>query len=399
MDLEEMERQVGYWTPEERTLIRVFLVLFGVFTLVEFVYDIIFAETLGLEFYTFLLGIGRNLVAAYAITSFILGFVFIYKFHDRGIVPIREIFKTMVQVAVVVAAFFSVLLAVDMWGVVDTGLMLSDDGDGPEMTVARTAAVLVGFGLLTFGGTLLAMTVVLVGGFGIMGMIYVFLVGGTPKLLEKMEGITRKEDTESRALMWFFTIPAALDTDVVLVDEPSPETEFPRDRFRTAVLWQIAFGMIIAIYVSLNPWLLRAFSMNQLLRFMSTAFVVLPWLVMPWFIHRRLGARFKGVNKDFHYYAAFKDRFTRLIIAGGTLMIFLKLAWETSSIDEILSAFSSYVFIMVLCILAFTFLYFNFFENDLAEEVHSRWVEHRGGPTPEVEGSGEGGDDPQVSGK
>jgi hypothetical protein len=252
--------------------------------------------------------------------------------------------------------------------------------------------VLVGFGLLTFGGTMLAMLVVLVGGFGIVGMLHTLLVGGTPKLIEKLEGITRKEDTESRALMWFFTIPAALDTDVVLVDEPSPEKEFPWDRFRTAVLWQVAFGMIIAIYVSLNPWLLRAFSMNQLLRFMSTAFVIIPWLVMPWFIHRRLNARFRGVNRDFHYYSAFKDRFTRLIIAGGTLLIFLKFAWETSSPEDILTAFSSYVFIMVLCIIAFTFIYFNFFENELASETYRRWVENRAAK-PEEGGEDEGGQD------
>jgi hypothetical protein len=406
MSLEEKERQAGYWREDELRLIRVFAALFLAFTLVEFVYDIVYAEMLGLEFYSFLLGIGRNLVTAYAITSFLLGFVFVRRFRGEGIVPVREITVTMVQVAVVVAVFFTLLLGLDIGGVFDTGLHEADGGNGPEMTGTRAATVLVGFGLLTFGGTLLAMAVVLVGGFGIMGMIHVLMAGWTPKLIGDLEGITRREDRGSRALMWFLTIPRALDTDVVLVEEPTRETAFPWDRFRSAVLWQVAFGLIIAVYVSLNPWLLRSFSMNQLFRFMSTAFVVIPWMVIPWFIHRRLRARFKGVGRDFHFYAAFKDRSTRLIIAGGTILIFVKLAWETSSVEDILIAFSSYVFIMVLCIVAFTFIYFDFFENSLAVEVHSRWRGQRskdGGEGPEApsveEDKGEEGEDPALSEK
>ncbi|NIS21081.1 MAG: hypothetical protein GWN89_14420, partial [Thermoplasmata archaeon] len=315
-----------------------------------------------LSFWVFVLGIFRNLIVAYAITSFILGIVFVWRFKGEGIVPIREITRTMGQVALVVALFFTLLFVADLSGTLETGLYDSMDDNVPEMTTARGLATAIGFFALTFGGTLLAMFAVLVGGFGIIGMIYVFLVGGTPKLIEKLEGITRREDTESKLIMWFFGIPEALDTDLVLVDEPAPETRFPWDRFRAAVLWQVAFGIILAIYVSLNPWLLREFSMGELFRFMSSAFVVLPILVLPWFIHMRLSARYKGVSKDFYFYKAFKDRFTGLIIASGTLLIFLKFAYETSSIEEILAAFSSYIFIMVLCIIAFTFIYFNFFE-------------------------------------
>ncbi len=201
-----------------------------------------------------------------------------------------------------------------------------------------------------------------------------------------MEGISRKEDWESKAIMWFFTIPGALDTDMVLADEPTKETSFPWDRFRTAVLWQVAFGIIIAIYVSLNPWLLRNFSMDQLFRFMSTAFVVVPILVIPWFIFRRLNARFKGVAKDFTLYAALKDRMTRLIITAGTLLIFIRMALESVKLEDLLFALGSYIFIMVLCIIAFTFIYFNFFENKLAGETFNRWSEARADREVDEEG-------------
>lgn len=391
MDMDELEEQIGYWRGNERTLIRVFLVLFLAITVVEFLYDLVYREMLGLSFYGVILGIGQDLVVAYAITSFVLGIVFIWAFREEGVVPLRELFGTMVQVAVVVAIFFTLMFLADLSGWAETGLYEAADDSAPYLTDDRSIVTAVGFFLLTLGGTLLAQLAILVGGFGIMGMIYVIEVGGTPRLIERMEGITGNDDVESKAIMWFFGIPGALDTDVVLVDEPVEETTFPWDRFRTAVLWQVAFGIIIGIYVSLNPWLLRTFSMDQLFRFMSTAFVVIPFLVIPWFIHRRLNARFKGVNQDFHFYKAFKDRLTGLIIAGGTLMIFLKFAWESSSIEEILTAFSSYIFIMVLCIIAFTFIYFNFFESKLAHEVHVRWAEVRA--RIEVEDGAEEGED------
>ncbi len=389
MGLDEFQEHLGHWRGNERTLIRVFLLMLAIFTLAQIGYDIWHREVLDLSFWQIMLGLGQDLVVAYALTSFILGLYFVYYFKGEGIVPLREIIKTMVQVSVVVAVFFTILLALDVGGHAETGLY--DEG-GPEMTTARYVVTVVGFLALTFGGTFVAMLAILVGGFGIMGMLYTFEVGGVPRLLHKLEGITRREDKEAKALMWFMLIPGALDTDVMLVDEPGRESVFPWDRFRTAVLWQIAFGIIIAIYVSLNPWLLRAFSVNELFRFMSTAFVVIPFIVIPWFIFRRLDARIKGVSRDFLLYASFKDRMIRLIIAGGTLLIFLRIALETYEIMDILYAITSYIFIMVLCIIAFTFVYFNFFENMLAKECYVRWLEGKDAASEDerMDGGGEG---------
>ncbi len=397
MDLDELEADIGTWRGDERTLIRVFLVLFAVIAVAQISYDYWISHTLDLSFWKISIGIGQTLVIAYAITSFILGILFVYRFQGEGIVTFREVLRTMAQVSVVVAAFFTLLLVIDIADIADTQL---HDAGGPEMTAARSLYVVGGFALLTFLGTLVAQLVVFIGGFGIIGMIYTFEVGGMPRLIRKVQGITAREDTQSKAIMWFLTIPGALDTDVVLVDEPQVETAFPWERFRTAVGWQVAFGIIIAIYVSLNPWLLRNFTLNQLFRFMSTAFVVIPIIVIPWFIHRRLNSRVKGVNRDFTLYAAMKDRIVRVIIAGGTLLIFLRLALESTDPMDLMVALTSYIFIMVLCIIAFTFIYFNFFENKLAQEVYVRWQE--GAPAEEGPGDedvveGEGGEVPSVS--
>lgn len=362
----------GLWEGSEPTLIRLFLLTFAVIAVVVLIRDVLQRDLLDLSPWRFLLGLGRVLVVAYAISSFILGFHFTSAFHREGIVPMRELVSIMVQVSIIVGAFFSLLLAMDLWGWLDTGIEPANGAYFGLPSLPVNPLLLVFFVLVTVG-TLVSMAVVLVGGFGIIGMLYTFNVGGVPRLALAIEGISRREDAGSRALMWLLTIPAALDTDVVLMDEPAREASVPWGRFRSAVLWQVAFGIVMAIYVSLNPWLLRDLSMNELFRFMSTAFVVVPILVIPWFIHRRLNVRIKGVGKDFTMYAALKDRFLRVIIAAGTILIFLRLAWEDYTLMDILAAFSSYIFIMVLCTVSFTFIYFNFFENRLAEECFRRW--------------------------
>jgi hypothetical protein len=392
MDLEEFQDRMGMWRRSEIILIRVFLVLFTSLTLAQIAYDLWQREVLDTSFWHVMLGLGSDLVVAYALTSFIMGIYFFHHFRGEGMIGLREILKTMVQVALVVAIFFTILLALDVGSLAETGLY--EEG-GPLMTFERSGVMLVAFFALTLGGTLLAMMVILVGGFGIMGMLYILEVGGVPKLINALEGITRKEDTGSKALMWFMLIPGALDTDMMLVEEPSQETVFPWRRFRTAVLWQVAFGVIIAIYVSLNPWLLRAFSVNELFRFMSTAFVVIPLIVIPWFIFKRLDARIKGVSRDFKLYASFKDRMTRIIIAGSTLLIFLRLAYESNDVMDIMLALTGYIFVMVLCIIAFTFIYFNFFENRLARECFLRWQVGRRS-TPD-DATADGGEDGEVT--
>jgi hypothetical protein len=373
MDL-EVGRDLGVWKRSERTLIRVFLILFIAFTIVQVVTDLIYRELMDRSFWTITLGIGQDLVVAYAATSALLGIYFVYAFKGEGIVPLREIVTTMFQVAVVIGLFFSILLAMGWGGYIGSVFPGVDEPAGSAVTVVELFVYTVYFFAVVMATMFLAQLGVMVGGFGIIGMLYVFEVGGMPGLLYTLRGITRREDMESKVTMWFFTIHRALDTETVLVDEPGTEKTFPNDRFRRAVGWQVLFGFIIAVYVSLNPWLLRDFTISQLFRFMSTAFVVVPLMVLPWFIHARLNSRIKGTVKDFTIYAALKDRVVRLIIAGGTILIFVRMAMEEFTIEDLLAAFSSYIFVMVLCITAFTFIYYNFFENRLAEEIYRRWV-------------------------
>ena len=224
---------VGRWRGRERTLIRAFFAMFATFALMMFIMDVLIWE-MEMSFWRFLLGISRDLIVGYAITSFILGIYFTWVFKGTGIVPFQRLLRKVVHVAVVVAIVFTILYCLDVSVPSEVGVLDVADFTDPGKSFAGKAVAAAMFFLLTLLASLLVQLGVLVGGFGIMGMIFVFEVGGTPRLLESLEGITRNEDRWSRVIMWFFGIPGALDTDVLLVDGPKHETTFPWRRFRTA---------------------------------------------------------------------------------------------------------------------------------------------------------------------
>jgi hypothetical protein len=226
-----------------------------------------------------------------------------------------------------------------------------------------------------FLGTIAAVVVVMVGGFGLMGTLYMMEVGIIPKFLVKIQDVTAREGLEDKIMMWVFNIHSALDTETILLDEPSVEKTFPWKRFRTAVVWQILFSFVVAIYISLNPWLSDDLEIDRLFRFISVAIVTVPLLVIPWFIHKRLGSRIKGAHKDFFLYTAMRQRMVGLMVTAGTLLIFIRIALENYSPEEIIMNFVEFTFMMVLLMIAFSFIYFNFFENKLAMEVYRRWTE------------------------
>ncbi len=364
---------MGVWEGNEGRAIRIFGYLFAAFAIAVVVNSLVLVGLSELSFWVFIIGLATDLLVAFALASFVMGIYYIHLFRKEGIVSINEVLKTVLQVCLIVGLFFTFMVAVDALGMFDTGLDDPEEGSGGDLEGLDLALSLVLYFFGTFLGTTAAVVVIMVGGFGIMGTLYMMEVGIIPKFLVKVQDVTAREGLEDKVMMWVFNIHSALNTDTILLDEPSVERTFPWKRFRTAVVWQILFSFVVAIYISLNPWLSDAFDIDRLFRFVSVAIVIVPLLVLPWFIHKRLGSRIKGAHKDFYLYTAIRQRMVGLMITAGTLLIFIRLALENNSPEEIVMNFVEFTFLMILLMVAFSFIYFNFFENKLAMEVYRRW--------------------------
>jgi len=379
--------RMGMWEGTEGRAIQIFGYLFIVLAIIVVAYSFILVGIAEVSFWVFILGLATDLLVAFSLASLVMGIYYVNNFRKEGIVPVKGVMKTILQVSLIVGLFFTFMVAVDAMGLIETGIDDPLDGSGDDLEGIDLALSLVLYFFVTFIGTAAAVTVVMVGGFGIIGTVYMMEVGIIPKFLIKVQDVTAREGIEDKLMMWVFNIHGALNTDTILLDEPSVEKKFPWKRFRTAVVWQILFSFVVAIYISLNPWLGDEFDIDRLFRFVSVAIVIVPLLVIPWFIHLRLNSRIKGAHKDFFLYTALRQRMTGLLITAGTLLIFVRMALQNHSTEEIIFNFVEFTFLMVLLMVAFSFIYFNFFENKLAFEVYRRWNEAKEqvDPVPEDE--------------
>ena len=134
-------------------------------------------------------------------------------------------------------------------------------------------------------------------------------------------------------------------------------------------MWQIFFCAILIIYLSLHPLLLERMERDELIAIASSISNFVPLLILPWFIYLDINARIKAPAKDFRLYSGLRNRAFRTLAAFGTLFIIIRLGLRDMELEPLVISFTKYfsMFLMVTFIL--TFIYFNYFQYELASGV------------------------------
>jgi hypothetical protein len=363
---------------EERRLIYIFLGLF-------------FFLLSGVLFWAFTTDDWRlstfvsKLLVSFLFSMFLMGLFIIRFFRGKGIVRLERIVRKMALISLAFGVIFAVVLA---WAIsVDSADAPEGEPDGTPIGPIEWAFALVGFYIAGIIAGLIAMLVVFVAGMGVVGVIYLFQVGLTPIVLTWIRDITGGGGTGSKVMGWAFMVPEVLDSSTLRASRPTFEERFPRGRFRYAASWQILFAIVVAIYVSLNPFLKDFVDAEEMWEIMTNAHIIIPILFLPTLIFLRLVARIEGPAKDFQLHDGVKTRLSGLLIAIGTLVIFVRLALEEIDLWWFVVQFITYGVISTTFILTFTFLYYNYFEWDLANKMVERapWL-FREEESSEVEG-------------
>ena len=164
-----------------------------------------------------------------------------------------------------------------------------------------------------------------------------------------------------------------LETEKLHLGAPARSRRFPWKGYWRAMGWSVLFGTVIAIDISLNPFLRESFSVQQLFSVTSMISFFIPWLVLPWFIFRRLGAGIPGPKRKFMLYDGLRSRLLGTLVAVGTMITIIRLALRDIAVSTILSSFFSYYASFLLLAAIFAFVYFNYFEDGLAEDVARRY--------------------------
>lgn len=319
-----------------------------------------------------------SLYLSLAVTFIITGILALHYYSKEGIISTKKIFKWAVITAVITAPVFTTILFL---------YTLSTTTD-PNLYLWSNAAyaALIGLYFGMFFVVFIAFIVLLFVGFGMIGILSALEKGIAPEILLHVSRITphlsdsaKKKDLKAyigySVVRWLFVIPDALDTKTLVINQVIPKKQFPWPILKKALIWQILLGIIVIIYISLNPFFLEVSSFQSLFSIAQNISFAIPFIILPWFVFLRLNAKIKGPVKDFQLYSGVTYRMYRTFITLGTLIIIIRLALKNVNLRDVIIAFPIYYLFFIVAILFITFVYFNYFENDLAKDVADRFDE------------------------
>lgn len=234
---------------------------------------------------------------------------------------------------------------------------------GPGVTLDGSGYPLA-FALLSIIFFLMALVVLVAA----CGMLWLFTEAAAriiPGFLERVRG-ARLDGTDpllTRLYTWLVDVPWVLDPGSLELDLRSRERSLRR--WYESVLWQMALGLLLAVYISLNPVLLQSMDYSQTFGLLSLSSLLIPLLVLPWSALEAIGARIKGIRYDFMLHEGAKARMLQTMVALGTIFLIVRLAVEDVGAEALALRFAGYAVGLFFLSAFVSFVYFNYFERDL----------------------------------
>ncbi len=308
---------------------------------------------------------------------FITGLISWYHYGKKHIIGYRKFF---IYVLILIVVISVILLSV---------LFLQYRGLEIEILDFRIAFRIRTFilGILSsIFGFILVYFLFLVMGFGVIGVLSALLRKYTAQILNNIKDITENISRETKdediltylkgkVLAWTFAVPPYIDTISLKIKRPEREIKFPKNKFKSAIIWQVFFCIILAINISLNPILLEYFSLSELFSITSSLAVFIPIIVLPWFIYLKLDAKIEAPARNFHLYEGLKNRVLSMLVATGTLITFVRLSVGRIDFRIFIISLLGYLSGILILTILYSFVYFNHFWEDLVKDVHRRFEE------------------------
>lgn len=235
---------------------------------------------------------------------------------------------------------------------------------------AGIAVALLVLWLITFI-TALGMLCAACGAMWFLEKVMRWIVPGFLSDVKKVR-FSRRDGPLARAEAWAVAFPRVLDPATLRL-EPQPLSDRAAvGRFVQAMTWQLVLGMLLAVYISLNPVLLQSMSFSQTFSLVSITSILVPLLILPWSTLEALGAKVDGVREDFYLHKGARTRMVQTVVALGTLFLILRLAVQEIGADVIIWRLAGYSITLFIISGLVSFAYFNYFERGLVEDLKAR---------------------------
>ena len=282
----------------DRQILLTAAVCFAIFTPI-LVLTSAFAQSLDLT------EILSDVLGGFALSFFATGFLAVHQHRRRGLLRPASVWKWAFLGALVLALILFLLFLVVLFVLPSLpGVPSLPRNDILVLSPVLLAVLFpVGLALVLAAWTL---------GMGVVGTMSAIARRMAPWILSQMAAARPGSDLSptQRFLLWLFAVPEVLDPSSLRVAGRAPRTTIRWNDLGPAVAWQLLFGIVLAMYVSLNPFvadespatLLRIFGI------LTAGAIFLPVLVLPWFLYAALGAKIDGGVKDFYLFDGMRAR-------------------------------------------------------------------------------------------
>ena len=315
-----------------------------------------------------LYGFVSSALGGLSLSFLVVGVPVYFRHRTRSLTPRRTILRWIAAVSVAITAVMA--LSIALAAVYAPDLVHFDGVSAGELLVGAVLIVVILF-IIDF---VLCMSSLLVA-FGVVGVLSALERRYTVWTLRQIArlGTSKGFSMADRAVKWLFNIPGVLDTKTLSVRPQEPRGRVSISDLKAPVLWQLIFGFVLAVYISFNPFfsdrspeaLLRLFSL------LTSASILIPLIILPWFMFRRLGAGLSGQTRQFTLYEGIRSRMFQSYFAVGTIVILVRLSIQEIAValEYFVFAFAAFMITLFISASVITFVYLNYFENKLTEDI------------------------------
>jgi len=344
----------------DRSIIRLFLIFVGVSVAVTGVSSFSTPPLTGWE----LLSV---FFAGLALAFFVAGIPSFRRYRSTSILSNRQVLVWVAKGTVILSIVVTIFTIVIFEYAPELTGPAPFTGVGQEVLffLVVMIALLFAFFLALLGAGIIA--------FGIIGVMSALEREFVPRLLHEIAESGKKEKLTARyrALRWLFNIPDVLKVDSLTV-HPAPKRNSVHLRdVVSAMSWQLIFGAVLAMYVSLNPFVSggNEGSLANIFGLLTNGALLIPVVIIPWLVYRSLGASIGGPAKEFTLYNGLRSRLFQTFFAVGTLLLVARILVTSTNIEAFVAGFTSFMGSLLLISLICTFVFLNYFENDLVEDI------------------------------
>ena len=210
-------------------------------------------------------------------------------------------------------------------------------------------------------------------GIGPETMLFITRIGSqTNEISNKRD---KKLNFRYLTLRWRFNVPKNFNSKDLRIKQITHFKEFPWRLFWFAMFWEVIFGAMISINLSLNSLLMTSVSLEELFAVASFSGAFMLIFIFPFLIYNRIDARIvrQGNQKDFKLEHGLRNRTLQIFALVATLSLIFHLVIGDITILSVLVSFIFFNIVFFIVAIIITYLYYDTFEDDLARDIVKRY--------------------------